>query len=87
MTWSEQKAESWHAVWTQLKVGNPVFFEAEGTGLECTLAEIRRLQKIDTLYNAKCDEVTRLKVQFNEVLAELHEGFGCDPECEARHLK
>jgi hypothetical protein len=42
------KAESWDAVWKQLKEHNPRFYLADGTGLDCVLAEIRRLQKNDT---------------------------------------
>jgi hypothetical protein len=67
MTLQDQKVKAWDKVWEQLKVGNPVFFEAEGTGVECALAEIRRLQKIDGLYNAKCDETVRLKFRINEL--------------------
>jgi hypothetical protein len=36
----------WKAVWAQLKQHNPKFFEAAGTGMECVLMEIRRLQAL-----------------------------------------
>jgi hypothetical protein len=48
---TSDKAHAWNKVWSQLKIGNPVFFEAEGTGLECALAEIRRLQSAESTLN------------------------------------
>lgn len=35
---------TWHAVFDALKVGNAQAFQGPGTGKECALREIRRLQ-------------------------------------------
>jgi len=41
------KEAAWHAVWEELKKHHPKFFEVEGSGIECVIREIQRLQALD----------------------------------------
>ena len=41
------KEAAWHAVWEELKKHHPKFFEVEGSGIECVIKEIQRLQALD----------------------------------------
>lgn len=46
----EQQADSWMAVWHQLREGNPAFMNKAPSGQESALVEIRRLQEIAKSY-------------------------------------
>ncbi|MDB6104094.1 MAG: hypothetical protein JWO52_4093 [Gammaproteobacteria bacterium] len=71
----------WKAVWAQLKQHNPKFFEAAGTGMECVLMEIRRLQALDVPIPKKGCSHTELYALDDDI-------YECvQPECYFRLSK
>jgi hypothetical protein len=50
---------AWHAVTDALLIGNPDFLQGPGTGIDCAVREIARLQRADALARKMTDAVGR----------------------------